>query len=167
MALPHGPAGVGEARRRLRAELLRRGAPETVIEDAALILSELLSNACRHGRPIDDGGHEAGIRAGWHLDEDGLLTLEVTDGGGATRPAPASPSLTARGGRGLGIVDTLSLEWGVRDEPGEVTVWAVLPVRGRHARRNGVGARLGLATAPVSAVPDSIRAYEVLFDDLG
>jgi anti-sigma regulatory factor (Ser/Thr protein kinase) len=172
MALPHGPAGVGEARRRLRAELLSRSAPEPVIEDAALILSELLSNACRHGRPIDEGGREVGIRAGWLVDEDGLLTLEVTDGGGATRPTPASPSLTARGGRGLGIVGALALEWGVREEPGEVTVWAVLAVRGRHARRNGVGARLGLTGSPVSAVPSypdpvRLRAYEALFDDLG
>lgn len=166
MALPHGPAGVGEARGRLRTELRRRGAPETVVDDAVLILSELLSNAYRHGRPIGDADPDAGIRAGWHLNEDGLLTLEVTDGGGATRPAPASPSLTARGGRGLGIVGTLALEWGVRDRPGEVTVWAVLPVRGRHARRDGVGARLGLATSPV-AVSDPMRAYGALFDELG
>lgn len=169
MALPHGPAGVGEARRRLRSELRRRSAPETVVDDAVLILSELLSNACRHGRPLlNHGGHESGIRAGWHLDEDGLLTLEVTDGGGPTRPAPSSPSLTARGGRGLGIVSTLALEWGVRDRPGEVTVWAVLPVRGRHARRTG--SRLGLSrtsVAPTSVTADPLQRYGNIFDDVG
>lgn len=165
MALPHGPAGVGDARRRLSKELRAAGAPETVVDDAVLILSELLSNACRHGRPIDNGAEEPGIRAGWQLDEDGLLTLEVTDGGGPTRPLPSSPSLTARGGRGLGIVDNLSLEWGVRDQPGEVTVWAVLAVRGRHARRNGVGARLGMSRASIA--PDSIHRYGGLFDDVG
>ena len=52
MAVPHGPAGVGEARRRMRADLLASGATETVVDDAVLILSELLSNACRHGRPL-------------------------------------------------------------------------------------------------------------------
>ncbi len=166
MALPHGPAGVGEARCLLRSDLRRRGAAETVVDDAILIMSELLSNAYRHGRPLDGRG-DAGIRAGWHVDEDGLLTLEVTDGGGTTRPKPASPSLTAHGGRGLGIVATLALEWGVKDRPGEVTVWAVLAIRGRHARRDGVGARLGLGPAPVGSVSDTLRAYGALFDDLG
>lgn len=181
MAVAHGPAGVGTARRRLRTELSRRGTPETVVDDAVLILSELLSNSCRHARPLDGHGNDctagAGtqgaqgaqgdrggqgswaveedgrIRAGWWVDEDGLLTLEVTDGGGPTRPMPSSPSLTARGGRGLGIVGELALEWGVRnDAPGEVTVWAILAVRARHARRAGFTSGLvtGLGIASVT-----------------
>jgi anti-sigma regulatory factor (Ser/Thr protein kinase) len=165
MALPHGPSGVGQARRRLRDELLGRGTPETVVDDAVLVLSELLGNACRHGRPLRDGARVPGIRASWYIDEDGLLTLEVTDGGGPTRPRPASPSLTARGGRGLGIVGTLTLDWGVREEPGALTVWAVLPVRGRHARRSG-GARSIRPPAPTTS-RDALRRYVGLFDDLG
>ncbi|WP_405583959.1 ATP-binding protein [Streptomyces sp. NBC_01190] len=177
-------------------------------DDAVLILSELLSNSCRHARPLgaDDepdrpdysgyseyggaadaararprvygqreygeraghpgapGGPAAagrlgtgeagglcagGIRASWYIGEDGLLVLEVTDGGGPTRPRPASPSLTAHGGRGLGIVESLALSWGVRDAPGEVTVWVLIPVRGRHARRDesagtGIGLPMGV-----------------------
>lgn len=164
MALPHGPAGVGEARQRLRRELNECGAPDTVVDDAVLILSELLSNACRHARPIEDGDGEPGepgIRAAWRLAEDGLLTLEVTDGGGPTRPKPSSPSLTAHGGRGLGIVDALSLDWGVDDTPGEVTVWAVLAVRGRHARRDGVGGTR-VPMPAIGGVPD----FGKLLDDL-
>lgn len=177
MALPHGPAGVAEARRRMREDLSAQDVPETVIEDAVLILSELLSNSCRHARPLGDpvdslsgtgsdavsgatyeavpdsmgtgrGGRptagsprqDRGIRAGWSVGADGLLKVEVTDGGGPTRPRPSSPSLTAHGGRGLGIVGSLALRWGIQDAPGEVTVWALLPVRGRHARRGGPGA---------------------------
>jgi two-component sensor histidine kinase len=198
MALPHGPAGVVEARRRLRTDLYAQAVPEPVIDDAVLILTELLSNSCRHARPLGGhvsgcasghgsshaGGHgdsgeqehgsgggdggsghcgagdtrqagvqaparllacgasvggqaqDHGIRAAWSVDADGLLVLEVTDGGGPTRPRPASPSLTAHGGRGLGIVGSLALRWGVRDAPGEVTVWAVLPAHGRQARRD-------------------------------
>ncbi len=52
MAVPHGPSGVGSARRRMRAELLASGVQDTVVDDAVLILSELLSNSCRHARPI-------------------------------------------------------------------------------------------------------------------
>lgn len=184
MALPHGPTGVAEARRRMRRDLHAQDVPETVVDDAVLILSELLSNSCRHARPLGQDGamyeagpvyeagamyeagsgpavpygagaqtaasarsarsarQDGGIRAGWAIGADGLLKVEVTDGGGPTRPRPSSPSLTAHGGRGLGIVGNLALRWGVRDDaPGEVTVWALLPVRGRHARRDELGGR--------------------------
>ncbi|MDF9814291.1 ATP-binding protein [Streptomyces sp. SPB162] len=161
MALSHGPMGVADARRRLRSELCANEVPEPVVDDAVLILSELLSNSYRHARPLCDGPDEGtgrtavsnegdvpsqtpdpcGIRAAWRIGDDGLLSVEVTDGGGPTRPLPASPSLTARGGRGLGIVSNLSLSWGVRDAPGEVTVWALLPVRSRHARRDDLAPR--------------------------
>ncbi|MFF3563923.1 ATP-binding protein [Streptomyces sp. NPDC002574] len=148
MALPHGPTGVAEARRRLRKELCAYEVPEPVVDDAVLILSELLSNSCRHARPLGEdepsAGGGSGIRATWRIDEDGLLTVEVTDGGGPTRPLPASPSLTARGGRGLGIVRSLSLRWGVRDAPGEVTVWAMLAVRSRHARRDDLAPQIDI-----------------------
>ncbi|RKT16878.1 hypothetical protein BX285_1233 [Streptomyces sp. 1114.5] len=176
MAVPHGPASVGVARRRLRRDLGDRQIPEPVIDDAVLILSELLSNACRYARPlgplpalgrsaraevlgqvlvgVPSGAHpvpegrehgdcdgpaqpDGGVLVRWQMHADGVLTLEVTDGGAATRPLPAGPSLTSRGGRGLNIVDELASDWGVRDAPGEVTVWAALPARARHARRGG------------------------------
>lgn len=128
MAVPHGPAGVGEARHRMREQLRRSGMSETVVDDAVLILSELLSNACRHGRPL--GHAEVGdgdIRAAWRVDAIGRLTVEVTDGGGPTRPVPATPSVTARGGRGLNIISALAQDWGVRDSAaGEVTVWVIV-----------------------------------------
>ncbi|MYX76469.1 ATP-binding protein [Streptomyces sp. SID3915] len=129
MAVPHGPAGVGQARRRMREELRGNRVPDTVVDDAVLILSELLSNACRHGRPLDrtaDLG-DGDVRVAWRVEPAGGLTVEVTDGGGPTRPVPATPSVTARGGRGLNIINALAEEWGVRDGArGEVTVWALV-----------------------------------------
>ncbi|MEU3499355.1 ATP-binding protein [Streptomyces hundungensis] len=128
MAVPHGPAGVGKARHRMREQLLGSGVSEPVVDDAVLILSELLSNACRHGRPLgrSDIG-DGDIRAAWRVDKAGRLTVEVTDGGGPTRPVPATPSVTARGGRGLNIISALAQDWGVRDSAsGEVTVWVIL-----------------------------------------
>ncbi|MFI1186758.1 ATP-binding protein [Streptomyces californicus] len=113
----------------MREQLRGNGVSDAVVDDAVLILSELLSNACRHGRPLgrpDDAG-DGDIRAAWRVDTAGALTVEVTDGGGPTRPAPATPSVTARGGRGLNIISALAQEWGVRDDaPGEVTVWALV-----------------------------------------
>lgn len=128
MAVPHGPAGVGEARHRMRDQLRCGGVPESIVDDAVLILSELLSNACRHGRPLgDDMAGDGGVRVAWEVDDRGRLTVEVTDGGGPTRPVPATPSVTARGGRGLNIITALADDWGVRDDArGEVTVWVVV-----------------------------------------
>ena len=99
----------------------------------------------------------------------------MTDGGGPTRPRPASPSLTAHGGRGLGIVGSLALRWGVRDDaPGEVTVWALLPVRGRHARRDdrvgstvGAGMGSGRGGLPMGVPLDLPLDLAESLDDLG
>ncbi|OKJ38388.1 hypothetical protein AMK24_12275 [Streptomyces sp. CB02366] len=144
----------------MREQLRCNGVSDAVVDDAVLILSELLSNACRHGRPL--GRHadvgDGDIRAAWRVDPAGALTVEVTDGGGPTRPVPATPSVTARGGRGLNIISALAQEWGVRDDaPGEVTVWALVAsekplgdrgdtapgtkgLRANGAGTNGVGA---------------------------
>ncbi|NEY36754.1 ATP-binding protein, partial [Streptomyces sp. PRKS01-65] len=85
MAVPHGPAGVGEARHRMRDQLRRGGVAESVIDDAVLILSELLSNACKHGRPLDGAlAGDGAVRAAWRVERSGRLVVEVTDGGGPT-----------------------------------------------------------------------------------
>lgn len=165
MAVPHGPAGVGEARRRMRAQLRRHGVSETVIDDAVLILSELLSNACKHGRPLGDAlVGDGDVRAAWRVDADGRLTVEVTDGGGPTRPAPATPSVTAHGGRGLNIITALADEWGVRDDArGEVTVWVVVhdDARAQAARnrRDDFAARVAAPTVSAFADLDFREAF--------
>lgn len=118
-----------------------------MIEDAVLILSELLSNSCRYARPVVEtveGAAEIGsesVLVRWQTHPDGLLTLEVTDGGASTRPLPANPSVTARGGRGLSIVGKLASDWGVRHAPGRVTVWAELPAHGLPVVRKADEAR--------------------------
>ncbi|WP_406210157.1 ATP-binding protein [Streptomyces decoyicus] len=181
MAVPHGPVGVGMARRRMREELLASGVQDTVVDDAVLVLSELLSNSCRHARPIYENGSpgsvtpdikdapSASVRASWRIDAQGRLTVSVTDGGGPTRPLPATPSVTARGGRGLAIIRSLAKDWGVRDAvAGEVTVWAVLSLQGAFATRVDLmpdlpsslptGAGLGTGRPLTAGFPD--------FDDL-
>lgn len=152
----------------MRTQLRDGGVADTIVDDAVLILSELLSNACKHGRPLGDAlAGDGDVRAAWQVDPCGRLVVEVTDGGGPTRPAPATPSVTAHGGRGLSIVTALSDDWGVRDEvPGEVTVWVVVhrdvhdPDAGH--RRDDFAARV---TAPaVSRIPG--LDFADVFDDL-
>jgi len=63
---------------------------------------------------------------------DGCIELAVSDGGGPTVPMVNKPAANSPGGRGLGIVDRLSLRWGVytRQDGSETTVWAALPLSG-------------------------------------
>ncbi|MCZ0980432.1 ATP-binding protein [Streptomyces diastatochromogenes] len=141
MAVPHGPAGVGEARHRMRDDLYRSGVSESVVDDAVLILSELLSNACRYGRPLGEAERgEGDVRAAWRVDPAGGLRVEVTDGG--ARPGPSVDALGHRArGRGLNIIGALSQDWGVRDSAtGEVTVW--VQVTEGH-RREDFATRVG------------------------
>ncbi|WP_327354923.1 ATP-binding protein [Streptomyces sp. NBC_01304] len=161
MAVPHGPAGVGLARHEMRDQLRVSGVSDSVIDDAVLILSELLSNACRHGRPLGNGATvgDGDVRAAWCVDTAGRLTVEVTDGGGPTRPVPATPSVTARGGRGLNIISALAQDWGVRDSAtGEVTVW-VLIANGHH--------REDFATRVAGPAAVAELEFADPYDDLG
>ena len=120
--LPCVPASVGDARHRITAELLAAGIFEAAIGDAALVLSELLSNAILHARPLPDRW----LQVAWELGA-GSVEIAVSDGGSPTLPRAAHPPLSALGGRGLEIVEHLSDHWGVRaDSPG-TTVWAILP----------------------------------------
>jgi anti-sigma regulatory factor (Ser/Thr protein kinase) len=120
--LPYTPSSVAVARRRLTSELAAAGIYETTVGDAALVVSELLSNAIRHAAPLPG----AQIRVTWTIDHD-ELRIGVSDAGDGPLPQVAEPSPGAPGGRGLGIVESLSDRWGVLREDGETTVWAQLP----------------------------------------
>ena len=96
------------------------------MDDAAVIVSELLSNALRHARPLPSGE----VRVAWNRDGD-VVEVAVSDGGSTTEPRRTRPTLSSLGGRGLGIVDTLADCWGVRRDNGTTTVWAL--VRGARA----------------------------------
>ncbi len=124
LLVPYEGAGVPRARRDLAADLLGRGISRTLIEDALLVLSELLGNAWRHARPMSG---EVGFEVGWTVGHDGIL-IEVTDGGGVTHPRLTTASVCALSGRGLSIVSALTRDWGVLHEGRRVTVGALLPL---------------------------------------
>jgi anti-sigma regulatory factor (Ser/Thr protein kinase) len=120
--LPYAPSSVATARWQLAADLREAGTMAAAIGDAALVLSELLSNAIRHARPLPGRT----VRVAWTL-ADGSLRVSVSDGGGSTRPHAGHPRPSSLGGRGLAIVEHLASRWGIRAADGEITVWAVLP----------------------------------------
>ncbi|MFJ4920366.1 ATP-binding protein [Streptomyces sp. NPDC088725] len=120
--LPSHPRSVGRAREVLQVDIALSGEPG---ETAALLLSELVTNALRHGSPP---GREIAVtlcRAA------GLLRLEVEDAGD-TVPRPRTPGLEDESGRGLALVAALADDWGVapRRGPGK-RVWVTLKVTER------------------------------------
>jgi anti-sigma regulatory factor (Ser/Thr protein kinase) len=124
LMLPFAASSVGEARRRLVSDLIAAGIYDAAIRDAALVVSELLSNALRHAGPLPG----AQISVAWRVDA-GRVQVSVRDGGGQTRPELGQPTQAATGGRGLRIVEKLSADWGTSSDDEGTTVWAQIPVR--------------------------------------
>jgi len=137
--LPCAPASVAVARRALSAELRAAGVSDYAVRDAALVVSELLSNAILHAYPLP--GER--LQVTWSVDGSSV-EVAVSDGGSATMPQVGHPSASAVNGRGLAIVAHLCQTWGVRTDEVGLTVWAILsaptpggqPLNGRVHRRS-------------------------------
>jgi serine/threonine-protein kinase RsbW len=128
------PASVGYLRTVLRDDLAVL--PERVREEVALVASELLGNAVRHAKALDDGQ----LAIDWGVGEYGV-EIAVTDGGGSTLPVVREPGPTETRGRGLSIVASLAARWGVEQHGSGTTVWAVVPVRRLRDGLAGFGGR--------------------------
>lgn len=96
------------ARAKLTAFLTVHHIPPKQIDNALIVLSELIANAVSHGVPDEDGMMEIS----WALDKP-LLELEVADAGCAPelRPRPFTDDRVS--GRGLSIIDELAEDWSV------------------------------------------------------
>lgn len=132
MLVDHASSSVADARQHLARELDRLHVARAAIEDAVLVLSELISNAIKHARPLGSGQ----VAVKWKImdGDDRTVWIGVTDGGSHTRPVPERASASALGGRGLSIVSVLSRDWGVEDGAPGTTVWAVVGLVSRRPR---------------------------------
>jgi serine/threonine-protein kinase RsbW len=119
--IPWGLEASNEARRVVVTDLLARDVDEATVDEAELVLSELVANSLRHASPLPDGT----IRVHWKAKND-VVELEVSDGGGQTAPSVRRPAPWAPSGRGLRIVRSIAHEWGVVEDRGTVTVWAAI-----------------------------------------
>jgi anti-sigma regulatory factor (Ser/Thr protein kinase) len=108
----HGPAQA----RRVVAECAARLGFDEQSDDLVLVVSEMVTNAVRHGAPP--------VRLEVVADEEAVVVAVVD--GSARRPVPRDAGDDAEGGRGMTLVDLLTSEHGVDASPPGKTVWARL-----------------------------------------
>ena len=123
MRLPFAASSVAVARQRLKDWMLEQNGPADAVEDARVVISELVANAVRHARPMSDGH----ILVTWTMAES-AVELAVTDGGSPTRPHHVQAPPTATAGRGMAIVEMLAHEWWTERTPARTTVHARIRV---------------------------------------
>ncbi len=85
------------------------------LDDAALVLSELVGNAVRHAAGDS-------IRVQLRRDEH-VLRIVVSDGSPAA-PVPREAGFMDESGRGLFIIEAVSHRWGWEPRAGGKVVWA-------------------------------------------
>ena len=118
LSYPAAPSAATEARvdvtERLAARLAAR-----VLEDVRLLVTELITNALRHGELTS--GDRVSLKA---RVDDGVVRIEVRDPGNNGDVAPRQPGPRG-GGYGLFLVERLARRWGVDRRDGTV-VWCEL-----------------------------------------
>ncbi|GAA1939045.1 ATP-binding protein [Kitasatospora viridis] len=116
--LPHSPRSARTARRLAHAALRRWGTDADTVDQALLVVSELVTNAVEHALP------PVTLRLSRHPH---ALHIEVADGGPAARDgAWTAGCMPEEHGRGLAIVTAIAREHGCRVRPGAGTHWADL-----------------------------------------
>jgi anti-sigma regulatory factor (Ser/Thr protein kinase) len=121
VSLPLDSRAPGAAR--IVMEGLRGRVSTAVVEDAQLVVSELVTNSVRHS-----GGPAVEIAVVRVQLTKTMVRLEVENRGHAGVIAARAPDLRAGGGFGLNLVQALSERWGhERFAAGGTRVWAELP----------------------------------------
>ncbi len=134
---PGDPAQVAHARRFVQRTL----APHGPAADAALLTSELATNAIRHSASGRGGTFEVII---WQARPPSASPS--TDAGSPSIPVPVPPGLLTSSGRGLALVDALACRWGQHTRP---------------ARQNGVVRVACLMSTRWTTVLDGTRLREL------
>lgn len=106
----------GEARRKVVMALRGRGYEEDLVQDAALLVTELAANAVVHA------GSSFSVSVSLR---DSMLRIDVADCGrmAANR---ASREWVPSQGHGLGLIDAICVRWGTDTVPEGKVVWGEL-----------------------------------------
>jgi anti-sigma regulatory factor (Ser/Thr protein kinase) len=117
--LPAHPRSAREARQATKASLHSWGL-EQFADDAALLVTELMSNAVRHAH--------SSVEVAISL-LPGAVRVEVSDSDPGSTVARVAASEDAESGRGLEILQSLASRWGMSAHPRGKTVWLGLDRR--------------------------------------
>jgi anti-sigma regulatory factor (Ser/Thr protein kinase) len=115
--LAGGPCAGARARRLVECALSDRATRE-VIEDVALLVTELVINGVRHG----GAGSGSSLRVLLEGGRPGLRVEVVNPDHAGSAPVRRSADFEGGGGMGLNIVERVASRWGVRRQPNTV-VW--------------------------------------------
>ena len=110
--LPNASTSGAVARAQLRA-LLRNWRLADLVDDASLLITELVTNSVLHASSVV----QVTVRR-----RSETVRVEVSDSGAGVLRRPA-PSLAATHGRGLLLVECVSAEWGATFDGNTKTVW--------------------------------------------
>lgn len=108
MQLPFEMSTPSIARTKLAGFLTINRASASIIDDALIVMSEMIANAVSHGLPTDDGTMEIS----WTLNGD-LLELSVYDAGKGGSLEPIDFDEDSLSGRGLSIINRVADRWWV------------------------------------------------------
>lgn len=125
LLLPPDSRSAAAARRHLRTVLQDAGLDQ-VLDEALLVVSELVTNAVVHaGTEV-----ELHVRA-----EPGGLWLQVVDHLPGVVPLMRAADGDREGGRGVFLLDALASEWGTAHRPDSKAVWCRLALPGPTGQR--------------------------------
>jgi anti-sigma regulatory factor (Ser/Thr protein kinase) len=116
LSLPSEPGSVARARTQL-CDALKPDFDEEQVETVRLLVSEVVTNAVRHG----GNGDSVELSAHWNSE----VRVSVCDHGNGFSPSPRMGALDEPGGFGLYLVGRLADRWGVETDDG-TTVWFVV-----------------------------------------
>ena len=119
MLVRHEPTSASAVRHALASDLDAHGVDEDSVATVVLVASELVTNAIRHG-DIADADDELDVDWAIHADHVVVCVEDPSSKLPQRRhPAPEEP-----GGRGLTIINALSIAWGAEPTQRGKRVWA-------------------------------------------
>jgi serine/threonine-protein kinase RsbW len=123
LRVPFQAPSASLVRKELRSWLEEKGFKGETVDDARVVVSELVGNSVRHAAPLPIND----IVVAWAIEDDDLV-ISVSDGGGVTSPHSVAAPQVAISGRGLSIVEALVERWWVEDDRGRTTVHVRIPL---------------------------------------
>jgi len=127
---------------------------DETVATVRLLVSELVTNSVRHGRPDESGHIELSLSA-----TRDSVRVEVADVGAGFTPRPRVEGQDEASGWGLHLVDALSHRWGTERERG-MLIWFEIDSPSVAPRPDLAGAQITLSSPAASDATSARKALE-------